>query len=229
MEAEGIVSEEAVSSLVRLALACEVSKRPLRREDVINLILGESNSRNFRSLLNEANIRLRQVFSMQLVPLPTNSRLINTLTVAGRKAATAKRTDQQNLNSYILLSVEERPIGKFHRQPERLAILAMILSLVNLSENAAIQEDVLLEKLSLLSITPSTFPLADYLSELRRQKYINVTKNEEREDVYQVGPRGQLEFPPKSLAAFICELANYTGQSSQISERILASLYLNKP
>jgi hypothetical protein len=228
MEAEGIVSEEAVSSLIRLALACEVSKRPLRREDVISLILGESGSRNFRPLLNEANIRLRQVFSMQLVPLPTNSRSVSTLTVAGRKAATSKKTDQQSLNSYILLSVEGRPVGKFHRQPERLAILATILSLVNLSENAAVQEDVLLEKLSLLSITPSTFPLADYLSELRRQKYINVTKNEERVDVYQVGPRGQLEFPPKALAAFICELANYTGQPSQISERISNSLHLNK-
>ena len=226
------VSEEAVSNLIRLALACEASKRALRREDIVKIVLDDSGARNFRALLDSANERLQRDFAMELVSLPTAPRPTSTQTVAGRRAATvaAKRAEQQQQvsSAYILVSTEARPVGKFHPQPEQLGLLVVILSLITLSPGGVLEEPDLLERLEKLGISDQTYALNEHIAELRRQRYLAVSKSDQKVDLFQVGPRGHVEFPPAALAKFICELGEYRGDMENLALRVNAAIQINR-
>lgn len=59
-----------VKKLVRLALASEFSRLPIRRTDISAKVLGEQGSRQFKTVFNEAQQALRTTFGMQLTELP---------------------------------------------------------------------------------------------------------------------------------------------------------------
>lgn len=220
---EGSINDEAVSSLIRLAFACEVSKKPAKREDIINMVLGEKHGRLFRFLLAKTNLRLAEDFGMQLVPLPSVARSVSTQTVAGRKAATAAKRQEPSsqgasisAGSYVLQTImDSRPALRLHRQPDRLALLAIILCLCHLSEDGMIDEGVLYDKLTLLGHEARFGSLADWIATLRKQKYLTISKKSDDANVnyYSAGPRAAIEFPPASLAKFILDLGMATGFS----------------
>lgn len=218
------VSEESVCALVRLAWASEASKRPLKKEDIISLVLGENGGRLFRPLLQKTNEHLSSVFSVQLVPLPAAVRAGSTQTVAGRRAANAAVTRRMEAattsatasTSFVLQTVAERPLGQFHRQPDRLALLAIVLCLIHLSEGQGIEEDVLLERLGALGVDAHFGELTEWLAELKRQKYLLATKKNEEATIaiYSAGPRAMVEFPVESLARFVLDLGRFVQRSA---------------
>jgi melanoma-associated antigen len=60
-----------VKKLVRLALACEYNRRPIRRGDITEKVLGTgSGAKVFKNVFNTAQMQLRSVFGMELVELP---------------------------------------------------------------------------------------------------------------------------------------------------------------
>lgn len=205
-------SEEDVCTLIRLALACEASKRPLKREDIISLVLGANSRRSLRTLLAEANERLAADFAMQLVPLPAASRPLSTATVAGRKAASAVARQQRDApaesSSYILISRERRsPRLTYHRHPKQLAYLTIILCMIALS-GGEMEEEALREKFISLSPLPPPGGLSELINEWRRQRYLAVGRRVDDQSitVYSAGSRALLEFPPEYLAGFIADL-----------------------
>lgn len=226
------VSKEDVINLIRLALAKEVSKRPLTREEIMQHVLSGS-GRNLRSLINAANIKLEEEFAMKLVPLPARTRHISTQTVAGRRTVTAAQNTKPSTmgnNKYILLSSTERRLDgvAFHPNPARLGLLSVILTLIVLSGNE-LEEEILMEKLAGLSID---FPydgqfgsIDTWIDELKKQKYIAADKKLDDPNVIilSTGPRAALEFPPERLAAFATDLAELVGRSD-FSASIKASL-----
>lgn len=59
-----------VKKLVRLALASEYSRLPIRRTDISAKVLGEQGSRQFKTVFDQAQRVLRSRFGMQMVELP---------------------------------------------------------------------------------------------------------------------------------------------------------------
>ena len=66
--------EEMVKKLVRLALACEYQRRPIRRIDVGEKVLG-NHGRQFKQVFEDAQRRLREVFGMEMVELPAKDKV----------------------------------------------------------------------------------------------------------------------------------------------------------
>lgn len=218
-------SEEDVHALIRLALACEASKRPVRREDVISLVLGGGPRRSLKTLVAKANERLATDFAMQLVPLPPTSRPLSTATVAGRRAASAaaRQSRDSSLNSlYILVAKERRTPGlTYHKHPERLAYLTVILCLLALS-GGEMEEETLRERLASLSPLPGP---SELMNEWRRQRYLTLGKRTDDQaiTVYSAGPRARLEFPLENLAGFIMDLFIRTGGVGGEERAVLAA------
>lgn len=72
----------AVKKLVRLALASEYSRQPIRRNDITQKVLGEG-SRQFKPVFEEAQKVLRERFGMHMVELPVKEKL----TISQRRGA----------------------------------------------------------------------------------------------------------------------------------------------
>lgn len=64
-----------VKKLVRLALACEYARLPLRRTDITAKVLGDAGSRPFKAVFDGAQKALRSRFGMQMVELPAKERV----------------------------------------------------------------------------------------------------------------------------------------------------------
>lgn len=217
------VNDQVISNLIRLAFASEAGKRPLKREEIISLVLGEKNGRLLRTLLRETNACLAETFGMQLVPLPSVARSLSAQTVAGRRALTSAKRQEgvpssqgATASAYVLQTVmERRPSLGFHRQPDQLALLATVLCLCRLSEEGMIEEGLLYERLASLGHKGVYLEggVADWLATLRRQKYLVINKKSDDANVnyYAAGPRAAIEFPPASLINFVLDVGNLAG------------------
>lgn len=63
-----------VKKFVRLALACEYQRRPIRRADISEKVLG-SQGRQFKKVFEQAQQELRSVFGMEMVELPAREKV----------------------------------------------------------------------------------------------------------------------------------------------------------
>jgi melanoma-associated antigen len=64
-----------VKKLVRLALASEYSRLPIRRADISAKVLGEQGSRQFKSVFDQAQNVLKVRFGMELTELPGREKI----------------------------------------------------------------------------------------------------------------------------------------------------------
>ncbi|KAK6002705.1 hypothetical protein QM012_001455 [Aureobasidium pullulans] len=103
--------EAMVKNMVRLALACEYSRTPIRRNDITAKVLG-TNARQFKAVFNEAQTQLRATFGMEMTELPQKEKV----TLAQRRAAQKSQTSQKSSSAWILTSV----LPERFRQPEIL-------------------------------------------------------------------------------------------------------------
>jgi hypothetical protein len=63
-----------VKKLVRLAFASEYQRRPIRRGDITEKVLG-SQGRQFKKVFDQAQSDLRSVFGMEMVELPAKEKV----------------------------------------------------------------------------------------------------------------------------------------------------------
>lgn len=78
-----------VKNLVRLALASEHSRVPIRRADISHKVLG-SHGRQFRAVFDAAQLALRQTFGMELIELPAREKI----SLKDRRAAQKSQASQ---------------------------------------------------------------------------------------------------------------------------------------
>lgn len=64
-----------VKKMVRLALASEYSRLPIRRTDISTKVLGEQGSRQFKTVFEQAQKSLRTKFGMEMVELPAREKV----------------------------------------------------------------------------------------------------------------------------------------------------------
>ncbi|KAK4507581.1 hypothetical protein PRZ48_001316 [Zasmidium cellare] len=200
-------ANDMAMKLVRLALALEFQRRPLRRGDISEKVLGP-NGRQFKNVFSQAQIHLRNVFGMELVELPAKEKI----TLQQKRAAQKSASQSKGVTSWVLTSILP---SKF-RDPEIIqplaaptaedeskytAIYTVLVSLIRLS-GGALPDAKMDRSLQRLQMEDST-PVVDYekteklMKRLEKDGYIVRIKESTgtgEDDVYwMVGPRGKIE------------------------------------
>ncbi|KAL8805200.1 MAG: hypothetical protein Q9223_005358, partial [Gallowayella weberi] len=71
----GSSHEQMVKKLVRLALASEYSRQPIRRTDITAKVLAPNTGRQFKTVFEQANHQLRSTFGCQMTELPQKEKI----------------------------------------------------------------------------------------------------------------------------------------------------------
>ncbi|KAI5917524.1 MAGE family-domain-containing protein [Camillea tinctor] len=217
--ADGTESQ-LIKKLVRYALACEYARIPIKRDGIRDKVLG-NNPRSFRRVFDGAQGQLRSVFGMEMSELPMREKR----TLKEKQKATARKAASQGPASsrqYVLVSTlpqeyKSQPIIGPSRIPSSseeaayVGFYTMLISLIVLTggELSNVKLKRYLARLNAGQNLPND-RTDNVLQKLVRQGYIDkvVEKSDGEEDTitWCVGPRGKVEVPPQSIAAFITEV-----------------------
>ncbi|KAK6441931.1 hypothetical protein LTR95_001819 [Oleoguttula sp. CCFEE 5521] len=229
--------ETSVKKLVRLALSSEYQRKPLRRADISEKVLGPQGGRQFKKIFERAQEELRGVFGMELVELPVREKVA----VQQRRAA-AKATDKASKApaSYILTSIlpaaftppsilppSSHPVPGF--EPTYTALYTLVISLILLSRGQL--ADTRLERyLKRLNLSTTT-PLADtttpvLLKRMEKDGYINRIREQGpggEEDVsWTAGPRGRVEVGDRGVGGLVRGVFGGVDEEDEELERRIA-------
>ncbi|KAK1141218.1 hypothetical protein N8T08_009257 [Aspergillus melleus] len=200
-----------VKKLVRLALASEYSRLPIRRTDISAKVLGEQGSRQFKTVFNEAQEALRTTFGMQLTELPGKEKV----SIQQRRAAQKVERPSSTNKSWILTST----LPAAYRKPEILppteapmegiytGIYSFIISLILLNGGSLPEQklDRYLRRTNAETYTP--IDRTDrLLQRLCKEGYLlRVREMDGGEEVieYMVGPRGKMEVGAQGAAGLV--------------------------
>ncbi|CAD0091916.1 unnamed protein product [Aureobasidium vineae] len=237
-----------VKNLVRLALACEYSRTPIRRNDITTKILG-TNNRQFKAVFAEAQTQLRGTFGMEMTELPQKEKV----TLAQRRAAQKSQTTQKNVTSWVLTSV----LPERFRQPEILppsraptcelesqytGLYTFIVSLIYLAggslpdgklerylkrvnvEEAAAQNSINI----MASGGDKTEKL---LKRMEKDGYvIKIRDNSTGEEMveWMVGPRGRTEIGDSGVRGMVKQVYGDVGDPAELARALERSLGANE-
>ncbi|KXL49075.1 hypothetical protein M433DRAFT_527374 [Acidomyces richmondensis BFW] len=225
--------DQMVKKLVRLALACELQRRPLRRVEVGEKVLGSAGARRWKEVLGRAQMQLRTVFGMELVELPGRERI----TVAQKRAA-QKQSSQIHKPpaSWILTSILPAPfkhpeilcpaaIPTSTEESTYIALYTLLISLIALSGGTLPDAKLnrYLRRLDLADRTPLSSASATeaMLRRMEREGYVTKVRESTgtgEEDIYWVvGPRGKVEVGEEGVRGLV--KAVYGGEEVQELER----------
>ncbi|KAF8418190.1 MAGE family-domain-containing protein [Tirmania nivea] len=210
-----ITIDRLSKKLVRLALASEYTRQPIRRTDITNKILTPANSRLFKPVFASAQSSLHAIFGMTLTELPMRDKL--TLTQK-RSALRSQKPASTNSKSYILTTL----LPPAFRVPEILsagttstntkeeayvALTTTICSLVYLN-GRSINEAKLDRHLRRLNIEQTT-PVdrtEKLLSTMCKQGYLLRVKDNTGGDTsweYHLGPRAKMEIGKEGVVSLV--------------------------
>ncbi|KAF7190152.1 Non-structural maintenance of chromosome element 3 [Pseudocercospora fuligena] len=208
-QTQDVSLDEMAKKMVRLALSCELARRPIRRQEVGEKVLG-ANNRMFKRVFDQAQMHLNGVFGMEMVELPSRERL----TVQQRRAAQKKDSQptKSGTTSWILRSILppnfHDPIilqPSFAPTPRDEAqytgIYTVLVSAIMMA-GGQLNNDKMERYLQRLKIDDQT-PVVDYeknerlMKRMEKDGYIARVKESSgtgEDDIYWiVGPRGKIE------------------------------------
>ncbi|PVV02376.1 hypothetical protein BB560_003171 [Smittium megazygosporum] len=164
-----ILSEEnigVVRDLIRFALSSEGSRKPIKREDIRELVLKKSNKLEFKKIFSAAQSKLKSDFGCELVELPAKKKLVV-------KNKTSKKS-QPGTGRYILRSIIDPELRRqfpivFDTQEEKFnGVIAVVLSLVFLNYGT-ITLDSLLNRIEQLGLPNLPFFPDNPLEDIRNK------------------------------------------------------------
>ena len=189
-----------VKNLVRLALASEYSRRPIKREDITKKALGSNASRQqYKAVFQQANEHLQTIFGMNLTEMPARERITVTQKRAAQRAAGNKASANENAQSqaaasssssaskqYILTStlpsryrvpgiLPPAPIPTPSAEAGYIGLTTFVLSLIYLSPGGTISESRLEKHLKRMNADQFVLGAKtdkDVLTRMQREGYI---------------------------------------------------------
>lgn len=236
MQADGPTTshQQMVKDLVRLALASEYSRTPLRRADITSKVMGTSR-RQFRNVFDGAQLALRQTFGMELVELPIKEKTTVTQRRAAQKSGTAAAASKNTTSqAWILKSILPARLQKPDIiTPPRIPTTAFesayvgfysfVIAVITLS-GGTLAEAKLMRYLTRANANEST-PIEKTdktLAKMVKEGYIiknrEIVQGDETVD-YVVGPRGKIEIGTEGTSRLVKSV--YGGQLSEDLERRL--------
>ncbi|KAF2139658.1 uncharacterized protein K452DRAFT_254209 [Aplosporella prunicola CBS 121167] len=204
---------QMAKKLVRLALACEYSRQPIRRADISTKVLG-TQGRQFKNVFTEAQMQLRAVFGMEMTELPMKEKV----TLAQRRAAQKAERTSTTTNSWVLTTTLPDkyrqptiiPPAKVPTHSQEAAYTGLYTFMITaiLLNGGTIQE-AKLDRYLKRTNTDQTTPAGQtdkVLARLCKENYlIRVKDNSSGEEVieYAVGPRGKVEVGEEGAAGLV--------------------------
>jgi len=238
-----------VKDLIRLALASEYSRLPLRRADISSKVLG-TQSRAFRAVFDAAQLALRTTFGMELVELPGREKTqlaerrkaIQARSQKGGPAASQGIAGSTGTKSWILRSVLP---ARFH-VPEILpppnvptvdleaayvGLYSFVIAVILIS-GGALAEAKLERHMKRVNADQST-PVDRWekvLARMIKDGYVYKVKDTSSGDEvveYMVGPRGRVEVGEEGVAGLVRRVYGETNE--ELEKKIERSLKLSAP
>ncbi|KAE8352560.1 MAGE-domain-containing protein [Aspergillus coremiiformis] len=205
-----------VKKLVRLALATEYSRQPIRRTDISTKVLGEQGTRQFKPVFAAAQLVLQEKFGMQMVELPGREKV----TIHQRRAAQKleRSSSSTTTKSWILISTLPAayrtpailPPTKAPWESSYTGLYSFIISVILLNGGSLPEQklDRYLKRMNADTYTP--LDRTDrLLQRLCKEGYLVRTREMDGgEEVieYMVGPRGKVEVGPQGVAGLVREV-----------------------
>ncbi|KAE8162051.1 MAGE family-domain-containing protein [Aspergillus tamarii] len=230
-----------VKKMVRLALACEYARLPIRRTEIGVKVLGEQGARQFKVVFEAAQKVLREKFGMQMVELPARERV----TIHDRRAAQKVEKPSSSNKSWIV----ESTLPAAYRRPEILpptkapwestytGLYSFIIAVILLNGGSLPEQK--LERY-LARTNADTYTPIDrtdrLLQRLVRDGYlVRLREMDGGEEVieYMVGQRGKMEVGTVGVAGLVREVygsGNMTAEQREDFEaRLARSLGIKQP
>ncbi|CAD6582265.1 MAG: hypothetical protein ASARMPREDX12_000890 [Alectoria sarmentosa] len=236
----GSSNDQMVKKLVRLALASEYSRIPIRRADISAKVMAPNTGRQFKHVFTEAQEQLRSVFGMELTELPVKEKI----TISQKRAAQRSGTQGSSTsNAYILTSTLParyrkpsvlRPpqIPSTGAEASYIGLTSFILALIYLSTSQTISESRL-EK-HLRRMNADNYVLAGektekVLKRMERENYIVKVRERDgggEESVeYVIGPRGKVEVGERGVAGLVRGVyGKKDAEADELERRLVRSL-----
>ncbi|KAF1919218.1 MAGE family-domain-containing protein [Ampelomyces quisqualis] len=229
--------EQLSRGLVRYALSCEYARKPLKRQDMNEKVLG-SHTRLFKDVLNRANAELMDVFGMQIVELPKAEKV----TMRQKRAAAASESQSKSSSLWILQTMLPEQyrmpevIGPSHtvaedeisREDSYVGLYTMVIALITISGGIMAEGklDRALRRMNADSHTPvGTKDKA--LALMAKDGYITRVKEATHGDEtteYVVGPRGKVEVGREGFAQFARTVYGQAGDDDEFAKSLARTL-----
>ncbi|EDU39598.1 MAGE-domain-containing protein [Pyrenophora tritici-repentis] len=230
--------QQLAKGLVRYALSCEHSRKPLKRQEINEKVLG-SHARHFKEVFTEANRQLMDVFGMQLVELPKQERV----TLRQKRAAAASESQSKSTSIWVLQTIlpdqyripeiigPSRPLddGLINVEDSYVALYTTVIAFIIIS-GGIIPEGKLDRALRRMNADQTT-PLGTKdktLAAMVKDGYIvkvkDVSGGTEETIDYIVGPRGKVEVGGEGVAQFIRAVYGESEDQTELNKRIQRTL-----
>ncbi|EMR10506.1 hypothetical protein PNEG_01218 [Pneumocystis murina B123] len=210
-----------VKNFIRLALALEHNRTPIKKEDISKKVLLPSHSRSFAIVFEKTQEKLRNVFGMELVELPYKNNCKHISTSHLRKNQNFQTHNPFSIahlnKSWILCSILDPKYSDLIFEVPTIkegifsGIVMTILSIL-IMNGGEISNELLIRYLSQLQMDNDTSigNLDKTLKEMVKKGYLERIKDDitsanegEKNYTYLLGPRGKTEIDPESLTTFI--------------------------
>ncbi|KAH7371648.1 MAGE family-domain-containing protein [Pyrenochaeta sp. MPI-SDFR-AT-0127] len=229
--------QQLSKGLVRYALSCEYARKPIKRQDINEKVLG-SHTRLFKEVFSSANSQLMEVFGMQMVELPKADRV----TIRQKRAAAASDSQSKTSSIWILQTIlpeqyripevigPSRPIeeGLINKEDSYVGLYTTAIALITIS-GGMIAEGKLDRALRRMNADQST-PIGNKdktLATMVKDGYIVKVKDsssgEETVD-YIVGPRGKVEVGRDGVANLVRVIWGESEDPEELEKRIQRTL-----
>ncbi|CAF9930605.1 MAG: hypothetical protein HETSPECPRED_007667 [Heterodermia speciosa] len=233
--------EQMVKKLVRLAMASEYSRIPVKRTDIASKVMAPGTGRLFKRVFDDAQQQLRNVFGMELTELPQKEKV----TVAQKRAAqrAGSQSGGSSSKSYVLIST----LPQSYRTPAILTpsriptavdeaaytgLYTFIVGIISFSQGGMMAEGKL--ESALARVNADNYFLngertENILKRMERQGYIIKIRErdgggEETVD-YMVGPRGKAEIGERGVAAMARRVyAKKDAERDELERKLVRSL-----
>ncbi|KNG79937.1 hypothetical protein ANOM_011686 [Aspergillus nomiae NRRL 13137] len=197
-----------VKKMVRLALASEYARQPIRRTEISAKVLGEQGARQFKVVFEAAQKVLREKFGMQMVELPVRERV----TIHDRRAAQKVERPSSTNKSWIVGST----LPAAYRRPEILpptkapwestytGLYSFIIAVIMLNGGSLPEQklDRYLARTNADTYTPIDRTDRLLVRMCRDGYLVRMREMDGGEEVieYMVGPRGKMEVGAEGVA-----------------------------
>ncbi|KAK5173933.1 uncharacterized protein LTR77_002614 [Saxophila tyrrhenica] len=233
-----------VKNLVRFALACEYNRKPIRRGDIGEKVLGSGNgAKTFKTVFNTAQHQLRMVFGMEMVELPGKEKI----TLQQKRAAQKSQSQASKApTSWVLVSILP---ARFRRDPDILppvaaptsaeegkytSVYTMLVSLILLSGGQLpdAKMDRYLRRLGLEDATPvdGYEKTEKLMKRMEKDGYVLKVRenagNGEEDVSWIVGPRAKVEVGEKGVEGLVKAVYNHedgNDEQKELERRIARS------
>lgn len=206
---------QMIKNLVRLALACEHARKPIRRADIGEKVLTQG-TRSFKPVFDAAQLALRSVFGMEMVEQPAREKTLKEKRAAQKsqsQASSSSASKQWILCSALPQEYRDVEIIGPARAPTKEAesaytgLYSVMVSVIAVSGGQMPQARLerVLERMNANQNTPVGNSV-DILKQMEKQGYIGrVTESQGGEEVteYIIGPRGRTEIGNDGVAGLV--------------------------